>query len=120
MNWELTGMSNSALGLPWATRPREGLIEAIPQQKAGLRSDPPDVVAEADRAHARGDRRRFTTRRAPGGVTVFPGIVRGAVEFGHRVDAQPEIGHIGAGQHHRPGATHVFDDRRVSRRHEIF
>ena len=34
-------MSNSALGLPWATRPREGLIEAIPQQKAGLRSDPP-------------------------------------------------------------------------------
>ena len=42
-------------GLPWATRPREGLIDAMPQQYAGLRSEPADVVAQAERAHPRGD-----------------------------------------------------------------
>ena len=41
MIWLLIGMSINALGFPWGTRPRDGLIDAMPQAYAGLRSEPP-------------------------------------------------------------------------------
>ncbi len=50
---------------------------------------------------------------------MLPGIVRRAVERGHGVDAQPEVGHVGARQRDGTGLAHEFDGRSVGIGHEI-
>ena len=81
----------------------------VPQRSA-------DVVAEPDRAHARCEGGRFTSARTTCRHVRVPGIAGEAVERRVGVDAEAEIGEVGAGEGDRPGGAHAGHGRRVDGR----
>ena len=105
----LAGGRDEACG----TTPVDGLIEAMPQQCAGLRSEPPrslpspsgDIPLASADASPPLDPPAVTSGFH--GLRVRPRSVRVGVH------AQPEVGQVRAGERDRSGGPHALDDRRV-------
>ena len=112
-------MSSGGITVAIGTTPADGLIEAIPQQWAGFRSDPPmslpspiGLIPDASAA--------ASPPLDPPAVTCgFHGLRREPVERGVGVDAESEVGEVGAGEGDRSGGAHAGDGRRVDGGHRF-
>ncbi len=78
-----------------------------------------DVVAQADRTHAAGQRRRLAAAGAAGGAAGVPGISSQTVQRAIGVNTQRHVWQIGAGDRYRAGSAHAFDHRRVRWHHGL-
>ena len=78
-----------------------------------------DVVAEPERAHPGGDRRRLAAARAAGGDVGVPRVPGHPVQRRIGLHPQAEVGQVRPPEQDRPCRPHPLDDRRVHRRDRL-
>ena len=78
-----------------------------------------DVVPEAERAHARGERRALTTTGSARGLGRVPRVVGVAMQRALRGDAQPEVGQVRATDGDGTRAAHPLHERGIDRCHRV-
>ena len=92
-----------------------GLIEAIPQQWAGLRSDPPRSLPSPSGDIPLAMRAGLAAARPAGRDVGAPRVAGQPAQRRVGVHAQPEVGQVRAGERDRAGGPHALDDRGVDR-----
>ena len=112
-------MSSGGITVACGTRPGVGLIEAIPQQCAGLRSEPPTSLPSPSGRHARGQRAGLAAAGAARGHVRVPRVAGQAAQRRVGVDAQPEVGQVRAADRDRARGAQALDLRRVDRRDRL-
>ena len=78
-----------------------------------------DVVAQADRRHARGQRRGFAATRPAGRQVGVPRVPGEPAQRAVGVDAQAEVGQVGPPDRDGSRGPHALDDGGVGRGHGV-
>ena len=117
ISWNASGPSSGGITVACGTRPVRRLDRGDAAAVRRVAQRAADVVAEAERAHARRraprPRRRSSRPRCTSGCHGLRVRPRSA---GVGVDAQAHVGQVGAAERDRPGRAQPLDQRRVDRR----
>ena len=108
-------MSSGGMTCADGTTPTDGLIDVMPQQCAGLRSDPPMSLPKPIGLMPLDSAEPSPPLEPPAVRVGVPRVVRHAVQRRLGGDPQAQVGKVGAADRDRARGPHPLDHRRVDR-----